>query len=558
MEEQPLLNENVKNDRPARRNVIAGIVTAVAVLGTSLVIADKAGYFNTITSNPSFRASDGMVSADPTKKADMGGPMNSASLPSPSAPGAEVKQGLAAPISGTPASGTAPKIPASATGAAVAKQAGVAPTKAVVEGGDSVKTLKQSTGPVLPLSIDVDADAVTAAVDQTVQAAKDAKKAPVTNGKTMAAVKPAGKTTQTTQSKVGAFAEPVTVEATGTHTATSVAVEGISAHDLHTPEGAAAVAALKKAKDAVKAVAKAADAPKTAKKAAKEMKKLEKKEDKLTSKGDAIAEKLENVGMMQEIVQQKTMADVADNMHPASTNKLDVKNGLEDIQMDMKEKAKLEKAATKLTAKGAKLTEKSDKVVAAAAAVVEEVMATPAAAKAAKTTSASAKTTSASAKTASVSAKMTSASASGTKKVVETKTGGYDAGSADVSKVGKTKSKTTKTTPSASTTDATSDVASEPSKAEDKKPYEKIVAKDTSVMSDTELLAGAKKVSTTALEVDQVKATDKNKTTKATAAKSSVAPKEATSTSSTTATKTAKSAATDKSAKSAKETKESK
>ena len=163
-----------------------GMVVAVAVLGTGLVIADKTGYFGSAAVNPSFRASDGLVSADPTKKADMGG-VAQANMPPPVAPGMEVKQGLAPVLAGAPSAGTAKQIPASSTGSAVAKQAGVAPVKTTgpvlppsvdVNSDAAAKT----TGPVLPPSVDVNSDANAstmkgAKLSSTMSSSKASKKA---------------------------------------------------------------------------------------------------------------------------------------------------------------------------------------------------------------------------------------------------------------------------------------------------------------------------------------------------------------------------------------------
>ena len=147
MEHQPLLNENVKNDKPnMRRNFLVSLVVAVSVIGTGLVIADKAGYFTTVTTyNPSFRASDGMVSVDATKKADMGGPANPMSSQiAPVAPGMEVMQGVSPPLAGTPSSGKTVPVPSSTTGAAVAKQAGVAKTP--INGGVAIDYITKTDG----------------------------------------------------------------------------------------------------------------------------------------------------------------------------------------------------------------------------------------------------------------------------------------------------------------------------------------------------------------------------------------------------------------------------
>ena len=153
MEHQPLLNENVKNDKPnMRRNLLVSLVVAVSVIGTGLVIADKAGYFTTVTTyNPSFRASDGLTSTDPTKKSDSGGPMSSQMAPV--APGMEVMQGVAPVIAGTPASGKSVPVPSSTTGAAVAKQAGV--TKTAINGGVSIDYITKTDGGKGPQPSDV-------------------------------------------------------------------------------------------------------------------------------------------------------------------------------------------------------------------------------------------------------------------------------------------------------------------------------------------------------------------------------------------------------------------
>ena len=144
MEHQPLLNENVKNDKPnMRRNLLVSLVVAVSVIGTGLVIADKAGYFTTVTTyNPSFRASDGLISADATKKADMGGPMSSQLAPV--APGMEVVQGVAPALTGTPSSGKSAPVPSSTMGTEVAKQAGVA--KTTVNGGVAIDYITKTDG----------------------------------------------------------------------------------------------------------------------------------------------------------------------------------------------------------------------------------------------------------------------------------------------------------------------------------------------------------------------------------------------------------------------------
>ena len=154
MEHQPLLNENVKNDKPnMRRNLLVSLVVAVSVIGTGLVIADKAGYFTTVTTyNPSFRASDGLVSSDPTKKADMGGPMSSQLAPI--APGMEVVQGAAPVIAGTPSSGKSVPVPSSSTGTEVAKQAGVAKST-TINGGVAIDYITKTDGGKGPQPSDV-------------------------------------------------------------------------------------------------------------------------------------------------------------------------------------------------------------------------------------------------------------------------------------------------------------------------------------------------------------------------------------------------------------------
>jgi len=245
-EMQPLLNERVKTE-PKRRSMLVGMVVAVAVLGTGLVIADKAGYFGSTAANTSFRASDGLTSADPTKKPDMGGIAQTNMAP-PVAPGMEVKQGLAPVLAGAPSAGTSKQVPASATGAAVAKQAGVAKT----------------TGPVLPPSVDVNSDAAAAAATKAT--------GPVlppsvdVNSATMKASKKAAKAAKSSSTPAIADTEVKTL-----------VVKGISEHDSHTPEGAKAIQEIKKAKDTVKAAANG----KTLEEA-KKVVQLEKKEAKVS------------------------------------------------------------------------------------------------------------------------------------------------------------------------------------------------------------------------------------------------------------------------------------
>jgi len=177
-----------------RRNLLVSLVVAVSVIGTGLVIADKAGYFTTVTTyNPSFRASDGLVSADATKKADMGGPMSSQLAPI--APGTEVMQGVAPALAGTPSSSKSAPIPSSTMGTEVAKQAGVAKT---INGGVAIEYITKTDGGKGPQPGDV---TTPSWVDLDTPSTTNTLVAPVKGSKivkdTTAATTKASKTTTT-------------------------------------------------------------------------------------------------------------------------------------------------------------------------------------------------------------------------------------------------------------------------------------------------------------------------------------------------------------------------
>ena len=152
----------------------------------------------------------------------------------------------AAVLAGAPSAGTSKQVPASATGAAVAKQAGVAKT----------------TGPVLPPSVDVNSDAAAAAASKAT--------GPVlppsvdVNSATMKGAKVSKKASSSTPAIADTEVK-------------TLAVKGISEHDSHTPEGAKAIQEIKKAKDTVKAAANG----KTLEEA-KKVVQLEKKEAKVS------------------------------------------------------------------------------------------------------------------------------------------------------------------------------------------------------------------------------------------------------------------------------------